>query len=179
MGLLARPPPAVAFPSPLKRNSRPAAMAGAPSACSSSPPGGRKLPVLLFDIMDTVVRDPFYEDVPAFFRFAPRSPYFDHDRWIHVLRSVSVKTDAMEFLQHTAVRQMSRYLPFLSCSIGNRCEFADSFCLPVMKYGREAGEYSKKNSLPVESCIFLSQNWQVILNNLEPSRCLRVIAFSA
>jgi len=27
----------------------------------------RKLPVLLFDIMDTIVRDPFYEDVPAFF----------------------------------------------------------------------------------------------------------------
>ncbi|CAA6668302.1 unnamed protein product [Spirodela intermedia] len=68
MGLLARPPPAVAFLSPLKRNARPAAMAGAPSACSSSPPAGRKLPVLLFDIMDTVVRDPFYEDVPAFFR---------------------------------------------------------------------------------------------------------------
>lgn len=28
----------------------------------------KKLPVLLFDIMDTVVRDPFYQDVPAFFR---------------------------------------------------------------------------------------------------------------
>ncbi|CAK9325901.1 unnamed protein product [Citrullus colocynthis] len=28
----------------------------------------RKLPVLLFDIMDTLVRDPFYDDVPAFFR---------------------------------------------------------------------------------------------------------------
>lgn len=27
----------------------------------------RKLPVLLFDIMDTIVRDPFYQDVPAFF----------------------------------------------------------------------------------------------------------------
>lgn len=27
----------------------------------------RKLPVLLFDVMDTIVRDPFYEDVPAFF----------------------------------------------------------------------------------------------------------------
>ncbi|KAJ4848337.1 Flavin mononucleotide hydrolase 1, chloroplatic [Turnera subulata] len=26
-----------------------------------------KLPVLLFDIMDTIVRDPFYEDVPRFF----------------------------------------------------------------------------------------------------------------
>ncbi|CAM8888627.1 unnamed protein product [Rhodiola kirilowii] len=28
----------------------------------------KKLPVILFDIMDTVVRDPFYQDVPAFFR---------------------------------------------------------------------------------------------------------------
>ncbi|KAL5769708.1 hypothetical protein ACOSP7_013862 [Xanthoceras sorbifolium] len=27
----------------------------------------RKLPVLLFDIMDTIVRDPFYHDVPSFF----------------------------------------------------------------------------------------------------------------
>ncbi|KAJ8753632.1 hypothetical protein K2173_025623 [Erythroxylum novogranatense] len=29
--------------------------------------GSRKLPVLLFDIMDTIVRDPFYHDVPPFF----------------------------------------------------------------------------------------------------------------
>ncbi|KAK1314373.1 hypothetical protein QJS10_CPA06g01390 [Acorus calamus] len=28
----------------------------------------RKLPILLFDVMDTLVRDPFYEDIPAFFR---------------------------------------------------------------------------------------------------------------
>ncbi|KAJ0640887.1 hypothetical protein HanLR1_Chr16g0620821 [Helianthus annuus] len=28
----------------------------------------RKLPVLLFDIMDTIVHDPFYHDIPAFFR---------------------------------------------------------------------------------------------------------------
>ncbi|KAL2482233.1 Haloacid dehalogenase-like hydrolase (HAD) superfamily protein [Forsythia ovata] len=27
----------------------------------------RKLPILLFDVMDTIVRDPFYHDVPAFF----------------------------------------------------------------------------------------------------------------
>ncbi|EFJ18467.1 hypothetical protein SELMODRAFT_112604 [Selaginella moellendorffii] len=27
----------------------------------------RKLPVLLFDVMGTIVRDPFYKDVPAFF----------------------------------------------------------------------------------------------------------------
>lgn len=30
----------------------------------------RKLPILLFDIMDTIVRDPFYQDVPAFFRMS-------------------------------------------------------------------------------------------------------------
>lgn len=42
-------------------------------AASSNHPiamsGDRKLPVLLFDVMDTLVRDPFYHDVPAFFRF--------------------------------------------------------------------------------------------------------------
>ncbi|CAI8613238.1 unnamed protein product [Vicia faba] len=27
----------------------------------------RKLPILLFDIMDTIVRDPFYKDIPSFF----------------------------------------------------------------------------------------------------------------
>ncbi|XP_074272416.1 flavin mononucleotide hydrolase 1, chloroplatic-like [Silene latifolia] len=27
----------------------------------------RKLPVLLFDVMDTIVRDPFYQDIPQFF----------------------------------------------------------------------------------------------------------------
>ncbi|MCD7447278.1 Flavin mononucleotide hydrolase 1, chloroplatic [Datura stramonium] len=30
----------------------------------------RKLPILLFDVMDTIVRDPFYQDVPAFFRMS-------------------------------------------------------------------------------------------------------------
>ncbi|CAL9003758.1 unnamed protein product [Prunus brigantina] len=30
----------------------------------------QKLPILLFDIVDTVVRDPFYHDVPAFFRWS-------------------------------------------------------------------------------------------------------------
>ncbi|KAL0302860.1 UNVERIFIED_CONTAM: Flavin mononucleotide hydrolase 1, chloroplatic, partial [Sesamum radiatum] len=38
----------------------------APSSVNSSKPS-RKIPVLLFDIMDTIVRDPFYHDVPAFF----------------------------------------------------------------------------------------------------------------
>ncbi|KAF6162306.1 hypothetical protein GIB67_008435 [Kingdonia uniflora] len=30
----------------------------------------RKLPILLFDVMDTLVRDPFYHDIPAFFRMS-------------------------------------------------------------------------------------------------------------
>ncbi|XP_042379476.1 flavin mononucleotide hydrolase 1, chloroplatic-like isoform X1 [Zingiber officinale] len=30
----------------------------------------RKLPILLFDVMDTLVRDPFYEDIPAFFQMS-------------------------------------------------------------------------------------------------------------
>ncbi|KAL0921268.1 hypothetical protein M5K25_008325 [Dendrobium thyrsiflorum] len=32
----------------------------------------RKLPVLLFDVMDTIVRDPFYYDIPAFFKMSMR-----------------------------------------------------------------------------------------------------------
>ncbi|XP_059628681.1 flavin mononucleotide hydrolase 1, chloroplatic [Cornus florida] len=30
----------------------------------------RRLPILLFDVMDTLVRDPFYQDIPAFFRMS-------------------------------------------------------------------------------------------------------------
>ncbi|XP_020588619.1 uncharacterized protein LOC110030309 [Phalaenopsis equestris] len=32
----------------------------------------RKLPVLLFDVMDTIVRDPFYYDIPTFFKMSMR-----------------------------------------------------------------------------------------------------------
>ncbi|XP_059317503.1 flavin mononucleotide hydrolase 1, chloroplatic isoform X1 [Lycium ferocissimum] len=35
---------------------------------SSTMVAKRKFPILLFDVMDTIVRDPFYHDVPAFFR---------------------------------------------------------------------------------------------------------------
>ncbi|XP_060212456.1 flavin mononucleotide hydrolase 1, chloroplatic isoform X1 [Lycium barbarum] len=35
---------------------------------SSTMVAKRKFPILLFDVMDTIVRDPFYQDVPAFFR---------------------------------------------------------------------------------------------------------------
>lgn len=34
----------------------------------------RKLPILLFDVLDTIVRDPFYDDVPAFFGYS--FPFF-------------------------------------------------------------------------------------------------------
>ncbi|KAL8253331.1 hypothetical protein R6Q59_037024 [Mikania micrantha] len=37
------------------------------ASASASSIAERKLPVLLFDIMDTIVRDPFYHDIPAFF----------------------------------------------------------------------------------------------------------------
>ncbi|KAF2309630.1 hypothetical protein GH714_004378 [Hevea brasiliensis] len=37
------------------------------SSTASSQNIDRKLPILLFDIMDTIVRDPFYHDVPPFF----------------------------------------------------------------------------------------------------------------
>ncbi|XP_010430065.1 PREDICTED: uncharacterized protein LOC104714407 isoform X2 [Camelina sativa] len=38
-------------------------------SCSLGSSGDRKrkLPILLFDVMDTIVRDPFYHDVPPFF----------------------------------------------------------------------------------------------------------------
>ncbi|KAF5462783.1 hypothetical protein F2P56_018764 [Juglans regia] len=37
------------------------------SLSASAGSTNRRLPILLFDIMDTLVRDPFYHDVPAFF----------------------------------------------------------------------------------------------------------------
>ncbi|KAG5607910.1 hypothetical protein H5410_029402 [Solanum commersonii] len=40
------------------------------SSSASTMVAQRKLPVLLFDVMDTIVRDPFYHDVPAFFRMS-------------------------------------------------------------------------------------------------------------
>jgi hypothetical protein len=42
------------------------------SSSSSFPKNttNRKLPILLFDIMDTIVRDPFYKDIPAFFQMS-------------------------------------------------------------------------------------------------------------
>ncbi|RLM69978.1 uncharacterized protein C2845_PM17G07830 [Panicum miliaceum] len=41
--------------------------AAAPAEAAAQP---RKLPVLLFDVMDTLVRDPFYHHIPAFFQMS-------------------------------------------------------------------------------------------------------------
>ncbi|KAM7494428.1 hypothetical protein LguiB_029037 [Lonicera macranthoides] len=46
---------------------RMAAKMSSNSTSSTTNTDERKLPILLFDIMDTIVRDPFYHDVPAFF----------------------------------------------------------------------------------------------------------------
>ncbi|XP_077228131.1 haloacid dehalogenase-like hydrolase (HAD) superfamily protein [Tasmannia lanceolata] len=64
MALFLRPT-VIPFPAP-KRFSKPVKMAINTSFSSISVK--RKLPILLFDVMDTLVRDPFYQDVPAFFR---------------------------------------------------------------------------------------------------------------
>ncbi|KAJ3671487.1 hypothetical protein LUZ60_007566 [Juncus effusus] len=40
------------------------------SSSSSSVSPQRRLPVLLFDVMDTVVKDPFYHHIPAFFQMS-------------------------------------------------------------------------------------------------------------
>ncbi|EHA8589269.1 putative Flavin mononucleotide hydrolase 1, chloroplatic [Cocos nucifera] len=62
-------PPAVspAFPKPPAWRPRPSMAA---SCSTSGITEHRKLPVLLFDIMDTIVRDPFYHDIPAFFQMS-------------------------------------------------------------------------------------------------------------
>nr|CAB3489753.1 unnamed protein product [Digitaria exilis] len=63
--LLRQPPPAMSSSS-----------VAAPAAAWANATGRpRKLPVLLFDVMDTLVRDPFYHHIPAFFQFrTPLSP---------------------------------------------------------------------------------------------------------
>ncbi|KAF3788585.1 hypothetical protein EJ110_NYTH19048 [Nymphaea thermarum] len=55
-------------PQPTTRSSCLIASSTGPPTVSTCSMGERKkLPILLFDVMDTIVRDPFYEDVPAFF----------------------------------------------------------------------------------------------------------------
>ncbi|KAJ4795505.1 Haloacid dehalogenase-like hydrolase (HAD) superfamily protein [Rhynchospora pubera] len=64
--------PAPFFFSPLsKRTSRPCiAMAASSAATHLSQSQQRRLPVLLFDVMDTIVRDPFYHHIPTFFQMS-------------------------------------------------------------------------------------------------------------
>ncbi|KAJ0973056.1 hypothetical protein J5N97_021015 [Dioscorea zingiberensis] len=62
MALLFQPSAIVPFPKLLSRTRAMATTSFAPAMAK------RKLPILLFDVMDTLVRDPFYEDVPAFFK---------------------------------------------------------------------------------------------------------------
>ncbi|XP_006662889.1 flavin mononucleotide hydrolase 1, chloroplatic [Oryza brachyantha] len=50
-------------------NSGPAS-ASAAAAAPADATRPRKLPVLLFDVMDTLVRDPFYHHIPAFFQMS-------------------------------------------------------------------------------------------------------------
>jgi hypothetical protein len=53
-----------------KRTSRPfVAMAASSSNSPLSRSQQRRLSVLLFDVMDTIVQDPFYHHIPAFFDF--------------------------------------------------------------------------------------------------------------
>ncbi|KAL5205059.1 hypothetical protein ABZP36_009930 [Zizania latifolia] len=47
-----------------------AAPTAAAAPAEAAPSRQRKLPVLLFDVMDTVVRDPFYHHIPAFFQMS-------------------------------------------------------------------------------------------------------------
>ncbi|CAN1132175.1 Flavin mononucleotide hydrolase 1, chloroplatic [Linum perenne] len=69
MSLLLRVPAAVSISSKASaaKSAKLAPSISAASMSSAADRSDRKLPVLLFDIMDTVVRDPFYEDVPSFF----------------------------------------------------------------------------------------------------------------
>ncbi|KAJ9546037.1 hypothetical protein OSB04_025744 [Centaurea solstitialis] len=55
------------YKSSIKTSSKMALHAASSSSSSSAIAKRRKLPVLLFDIMDTIVRDPFNHDIPAFF----------------------------------------------------------------------------------------------------------------
>ncbi|KAG2693924.1 hypothetical protein I3760_08G118100 [Carya illinoinensis] len=58
--------PSLAYPYP-KRTKMSLIVRSNASLSASAGSTSRRLPILLFDIMDTLVRDPFYHDVPAFF----------------------------------------------------------------------------------------------------------------
>ncbi|XP_078150833.1 haloacid dehalogenase-like hydrolase (HAD) superfamily protein [Carex rostrata] len=62
----------VSFLLPLSKHTRRPCVAMATSSSDShlSQSQQRRLPVLLFDVMDTIVRDPFYHHIPAFFQMS-------------------------------------------------------------------------------------------------------------
>ncbi|XP_042518744.1 flavin mononucleotide hydrolase 1, chloroplatic-like [Macadamia integrifolia] len=66
MALFLRPTVFSLRPTPTSKSVK-VAYSMKPSFTSSSSDKS-KLPILLFDVMGTIVHDPFYEDVPAFFR---------------------------------------------------------------------------------------------------------------
>ncbi|CAL4984641.1 unnamed protein product [Urochloa decumbens] len=78
VSLLPRVPYLASLPKPASSSLRPPppAMSSSPSAVAAAAAGAeaaarpRKLPVLLFDVMDTLVRDPFYHHIPAFFKMS-------------------------------------------------------------------------------------------------------------
>ncbi|KAK3118687.1 hypothetical protein QOZ80_9BG0704140 [Eleusine coracana subsp. coracana] len=79
VSLLPRAPCLASLPKPATAASfslwRPAmsslsATAHAPVAVGAATGQPRKLPVLLFDVMDTIVRDPFYHHIPDFFQMS-------------------------------------------------------------------------------------------------------------
>ncbi|KAG2561785.1 hypothetical protein PVAP13_8KG097100 [Panicum virgatum] len=73
VSLLSRAPYLAYLPKPTSSSLRPpqpamsSSSAAAPVEAAAQP---RKLPVLLFDVMDTLVRDPFYHHIPAFFQMS-------------------------------------------------------------------------------------------------------------
>uniref|UniRef100_A0A0E0MEU9 Uncharacterized protein n=1 Tax=Oryza punctata TaxID=4537 RepID=A0A0E0MEU9_ORYPU len=63
-------PKSAALRPPCMASTSPAAAAASAAATAEASRPPRKLPVLLFDVMDTVVRDPFYHHIPAFFQMS-------------------------------------------------------------------------------------------------------------
>lgn len=64
-----------------KSSSSIASLSASTTNAAATETSDRKLPVLLFDIMSTVVRDPFYEDVPAFFGYHKVFNFFGFLKW--------------------------------------------------------------------------------------------------
>ncbi|XP_025827330.1 flavin mononucleotide hydrolase 1, chloroplatic isoform X2 [Panicum hallii] len=73
VSLLPRAPYLASLPKSASSSLRPSppAMSSSSSAARAEAVARpRKLPVLLFDVMDTLVRDPFYHHIPAFFKMS-------------------------------------------------------------------------------------------------------------